>query len=138
MCRRACRLTSLAARKGFGRLGLEGLIERILAEVSRNRTDRPDKIGTAGFEAPDGHQPACTSGFILDEGHGVVNLGGPEKTKGESLLSNDSPFGKSTATASGLRQGQAERYPPVAVVHGVSLRPAVGLQVSLTPIDARA
>jgi hypothetical protein len=32
-----------------------------MAEVCRNRTDRPDKIRTAGFEVPDGHQPACTS-----------------------------------------------------------------------------
>jgi len=39
-----------------------------LAEVCRNRTDRPDKIGTVGFEVPGGHQPACTSTAIIQIG----------------------------------------------------------------------
>jgi len=42
--------------------------------VCRNRTDRPDVIGTAGFEVPDGHQPACTSAVILNDFLGRVNL----------------------------------------------------------------
>ena len=46
----------------------------VVAEVCRNRTDRPDAIGTAGFEVPDGHQPACTSALILDNFPGRVNL----------------------------------------------------------------
>ena len=56
---------------------LQLFIEREMtsvAEVCRNRTDRPDVIGTAGFEVPDGHQPACTSALILDNFHWPVNL----------------------------------------------------------------
>ena len=36
-----------------------------LAEVCRNRTDRPAYGGTTGFEVLGGHQPAGTSGLIL-------------------------------------------------------------------------
>src|SRR5207247_9894207 len=44
-----------------------------LAEVCRNRTDRPDKIGTVGFEVPGGHQPACTSKAMIQSGLSRVN-----------------------------------------------------------------
>ena len=36
-----------------------------LAEVCRNRTDRSTIGRPAGFEVPDGHQPACTSAMQL-------------------------------------------------------------------------
>ena len=36
-----------------------------LAEVCRNRTDRSTIGRPAGFEVPDGHQPACTSVIII-------------------------------------------------------------------------
>src|SRR5208337_68563 len=36
-----------------------------LAEVCRNRTDRSTIGRPAGFEVPDGHQPACTSVVII-------------------------------------------------------------------------
>jgi len=36
-----------------------------LAEVCRNRTDRSTIGRPAGFEVPDGHQPACTSAIII-------------------------------------------------------------------------
>ena len=69
---RARRLTSLDARKvlSFRRMrprpqALWGIRRENLAEVCRNRTDRPDRIGTAGFEVPGGHQPTCTSALIL-------------------------------------------------------------------------
>ena len=52
-----------------------------VAEVCRNRTDRSRIARPAGFEAPDGHQPACTSGLILDEGNLGVNLEGGQKHK---------------------------------------------------------
>ena len=45
-----------------------------MAEVCRNRTDRPDRIGTTGFEVPGGHQPACTSALILDGLENGVNV----------------------------------------------------------------
>ena len=45
-----------------------------LAEVSRNRTDRPDGIGTTGFEVLGEHQPACTSELILRGPCTIVNL----------------------------------------------------------------
>ena len=68
-----------AKRLRFSRLG--GAHRRGLAEVCRNRTDRSRIAGPAGFEAPDGHQPACTSGLILDEGNLGVNLEGGQKHK---------------------------------------------------------
>ena len=45
-----------------------------LAEVCRNRTDRSTIGRPAGFEVPDGHQPACTSALILNDFFGGVNL----------------------------------------------------------------
>ena len=38
---------------------------KTLAEVCRNRTDRSTVGRPAGFEVPDGHQPACTSAIII-------------------------------------------------------------------------
>ncbi len=46
---------------------------KALAEVCRNRTDRPDKVGTTGFEVLGGHQPACTSALILSDLRDRVN-----------------------------------------------------------------
>jgi len=45
-----------------------------LAEVCRNRTDRSTVGRPAGFEVPDGHQPACTSMLILRNFLWRVNL----------------------------------------------------------------
>jgi hypothetical protein len=46
-----------------GQSSLSARVTRIraVAEVCRNRTDRSRKARPAGFEVPDGHQPACTS-----------------------------------------------------------------------------
>lgn len=105
-----------------------------LAEVCRNRTDRSRIAGSAGFEAPDGHQPACTSGLILDEGGFGVNLRRPKRRKASCCLPTTRPSGKTAL----LRQGKAERHAPVAVVGGVSFRATVGLQMSLTDVDSGA
>jgi len=69
----ARRLTSFSAVKGLGLGGLVGLIEMVLAEVCRNRTDRSRIARPAGFEAQDGHQPACTSGMIVCDSEQSVN-----------------------------------------------------------------
>src|SRR5579883_2024451 len=58
----------------FTHCGLSPAGLRALAEVSRNRTDRPDRIGTTGFEVLGEHQPACTSELILRGPCSGVNL----------------------------------------------------------------
>jgi len=119
--------------KRFRLAGFGGAHRVSLAEVCRNRTDRSRIAGSAGFEAPDGHQPACTSGLILDEGGFGVNLRRAKRRKASCCLPTTRPSGKTAL----LRQGKAERHAPIAIVQSVFLRPTVGLQMSLTDIGGR-
>ena len=74
ICIRARRRTSVAARNDLGLRCFWELMEKVLAEVCRNRTDRSTKGRPTGFEVPGGHQPACTSRLILNGLPCTVNL----------------------------------------------------------------
>ena len=79
--------TPPVANVNVGTLGfVKCAARRRLAEVSRNRTDRPDRIGTTGFEVLGGHQPTCTSAMILIACRNGVNLADTARRKIKAWL----------------------------------------------------